>query len=50
VGVLDTVLARHDYAYDEQQTVGAALVFDGPVQDLLLSLIDANGMCRSSRR
>jgi hypothetical protein len=37
----DIVFARHDYAYDERQTVGAALVFDSPVQDLL-SLIDAN--------
>jgi hypothetical protein len=39
----DIVFARHDYAYDEQQSVGAALVFNSPVPDLL-SLIDANEM------
>jgi hypothetical protein len=37
----DIVFARHDHAYDERQTIGAALVFDSPVQDLL-ALIDAN--------
>ena len=35
------MFARHDYAYDEAQTVGSERVFDLPVEDLL-SLIDSN--------
>jgi Pectinacetylesterase len=37
----DIVFARHDYAYDEQQAVGLAVIFESGVQDLL-SLIDGH--------